>query len=79
MSDAGAARLDLSRSPNRHITFGVGARHCLGSQLARLELQVAPGTLVRRLDAIDLAADSVWKANVRTRGLEHLPIRSRAA
>jgi cytochrome P450 len=31
----------LDRSPNRHIGFGVGPHRCVGSHLARLELQVA--------------------------------------
>jgi cytochrome P450 len=31
----------LDRSPNRHIAFGVGPHRCVGSHLARLELQVA--------------------------------------
>ena len=32
-ADAGAVRLD--RSPNRHLTFGLGVHHCLGATIAR--------------------------------------------
>jgi cytochrome P450 len=32
--------LDFHRSDNRHITFGMGVHRCLGSHLARLEMQV---------------------------------------
>jgi cytochrome P450 len=72
-------RFDIGRTPNRHVTFGIGAHHCLGSQLARLELQVAISRLLARLDDIELAGEPIYRPNIRTRGLEQLPIRFRAA
>jgi cytochrome P450 len=36
-----ADTVDFDRAPNRHIAFGFGIHHCLGSHLARLELRVA--------------------------------------
>jgi cytochrome P450 len=39
---------DLSRSPNRHLAFGIGGHFCLGAQLARIELR-AVLTAVRDL------------------------------
>jgi len=42
-----ADRLDFSRSPNQHITFGAGPHSCLGQSLARTELRVAFGDTPR--------------------------------
>jgi cytochrome P450 len=35
------ARLELDRTPNRHLAFGYGMHHCLGASLARRELRMA--------------------------------------
>lgn len=36
-----ADEIDIERSPNPHLAFGVGPHRCLGSHLARMEMQVA--------------------------------------
>ena len=45
-------RLDLRRAPKAHVAFGAGAHHCLGAQLARMELQEAFGGLLTRLPGL---------------------------
>ncbi|MFC5661805.1 cytochrome P450 [Kitasatospora misakiensis] len=47
--------LDLDRGAPTHMTFGYGTHHCLGSHLARMELQVAVGTLLSRFPGLRLA------------------------
>ena len=46
-------RLDLSRSPNKHVAFGGGGiHHCLGAQLARRQLAATFRELLTRLPDI---------------------------
>ena len=47
-------RLDLDRPDNQPLTFAPGIHHCLGASVARLEGQLAIGTVVRRFPAIEL-------------------------
>jgi cytochrome P450 len=48
-------RLDLTRPARSHHAFGYGAHQCLGQSLARVELQVAYGSLYRRIPTLALA------------------------
>lgn len=69
--------LDFTRTSNPHLTFGHGIHHCLGAQLARVELQVAIGTLLRRFPTLHLAVplDEVpWKTGMLVRGPKALPV-----
>ena len=69
--------LDLTRSTNPHIGFGHGVHHCLGAPLARLELQVALGTLLRRFPELRFGVpqeDITWKAGMLVRGPSVLPV-----
>ena len=69
-------RLDLSRGENRHLSFGFGAHFCLGASLARLEGQIALGSIVARFPGVKLARDTVeWKPGIVLRGLASLAIR----
>ena len=73
--------LDLTRPGNRHVAFGHGPHYCLGAPLARLEGQVAIGTLLTRFPELALAATPdklAWKQTGSiVRGLVTLPVRLR--
>jgi len=71
-------RLDLTRTSVRHLGFGMGIHFCLGAQLARLEVDIALGTLLRRAPGLALAGEPVsYKDNRVMRGLARLPVRFR--
>ena len=69
--------LDLTRHPNPHIAFGFGPHFCLGAPLARLELNVMFGELLRRLPDIELADDQAlpFRSSNFIVGPEAMPVR----
>jgi cytochrome P450 len=71
-------RLDVGRQDNRHVAFGFGIHYCLGAPLARLEGQIAIGTLLRRFPRLALATDTPeWRESSTLRGLRTLPVSMR--
>ncbi|MGV9925828.1 cytochrome P450 [Nocardia rhamnosiphila] len=67
--------LDLTRQRNPHVAFGYGAHHCLGAQLARVELQVALEALLERFPSmrLSLPLDEIpWKSGLLVRGPKQL-------
>lgn len=49
--------VDIDRTPNRHMAFGMGAHRCLGSHHARVMFQVMIGEVLRRLPDYELAGE----------------------
>ena len=66
-------RLDLARSPNRHIAFGFGIHTCAGLNLARLEARVALGRFLERFPRYALDGAPTRGGRARFRGFLHLP------
>ncbi|MEU8252231.1 cytochrome P450 [Nonomuraea sp. NPDC048916] len=63
--------IDFTRAHNPHLTFGHGAHHCIGAQLARLELQESLRALLPRMPGLRLADGPegvTWKYGVIVRG-----------
>jgi cytochrome P450 len=71
--------LDLARAESRHLAFGHGIHHCLGAPLARMEGQLAIGSLLRRFPNLRLAVavdELHWGHGdgLVLRGLSELPV-----
>jgi cytochrome P450 len=70
-------QLDITREPNKHLSFGQGIHFCLGAPLARMEAQTAINTLLRRMPDLRLkgSSDSLhWRPSMILRGLDKLPV-----
>lgn len=71
------AVLNILRQEKQHLAFGKGIHYCLGAPLARLEGQVAIGTLLQRLPNLQLEGLSeqlTWIQSPILRGLTSLPV-----
>ncbi|MCZ0982752.1 cytochrome P450 [Streptomyces diastatochromogenes] len=69
--------LDWDRSARHHVAFGFGIHQCLGQNLARAELEIALGTLLRRLPGLQLAvpAEEIpFKPGDTIQGMLELPV-----
>jgi len=66
-------RLDILRSPNRHLAFGSGPHQCVGLHLGRLEGRIAIARFLKRYPSYELAGPAVRGGRVRFRGFLHLP------
>lgn len=70
--------LDLGRTPNRHLAFGMGIHYCLGAPLARMEGRLAINALLQRFPEIRLGVprDKLrWRKSVHVHSLRELPLR----
>jgi cytochrome P450 len=70
-------RVDVTRSAAAHLTFGYGARYCIGAPLARIELTAVFTQLAARFPGMRLAVDVNelrLRQNTLTGGLVELPV-----
>jgi cytochrome P450 len=62
-----AEQICPERPGNPHLTFGFGPHFCVGAAIARIELQIAIGSLARRFPGLALAApkDAIaWRTSL---------------
>jgi len=68
-------RFNLTRDPNRHLSFGLGIHYCLGAPLARMEGQIAIPALLRAFPNLRLTNEPLrWRRGLVLRGLERLRV-----
>lgn len=75
-----AQTVDFHRSPNRHIAFASGFHRCLGSTLARMELQIIMEEWTKRIPEFSVTSvDELEVVNVGVRTIFNLPLTFRKA
>jgi cytochrome P450 len=68
-------RFLIERGSSSHLAFGGGAHFCLGAHLARMEAQIAIGTLFRRFPGLQLESDELHWGHSMFRIQASLPAR----
>ena len=67
--------LELTRTENAHLTFGLGTHYCIGAPLARLEMQVALHSLLKKIPDFKLESENLeYGKGFVIRGLQSLRI-----
>jgi cytochrome P450 len=72
-----ADRLDVTRPPSRHLTFGHGVHQCLGQQLARMMLAAGLRGLLDRFPTLRLGVDAErirMRVDLSVYGVHELPV-----
>lgn len=65
--------LQLKRTnANRHMAFASGIHYCLGASLAKLETEIAVGSLIKRFAHIEIVGEPSWRDRLTIRGVNQL-------
>lgn len=65
----------ITRTPNRHLSFGVGNHFCLGANLARIETRLVIEELLPRIRSIELDGDIERVRSSFVNGIKKLPVK----
>jgi cytochrome P450 len=64
-----------SRTPNRHIGFGVGEHLCIGAALARLELRALFAEIMKGWGEVELTGAARRLHSILVHGVDYLPVK----
>jgi cytochrome P450 len=68
-------RLDITRTPNDHLAFGGGGPHfCLGSHVARVEIEAMFRQLLARLPDLQKIGETEWQSSTFISGPKHIRV-----
>jgi cytochrome P450 len=66
---------DITRKPNRHLSFSFGPHKCLGQHIAKMEMRALFEEMLPRLGSVELAGEPTLKVSNFVSGFKTLPIR----
>src|SRR5262249_32820304 len=67
---------DIRRNPNEHVGFGGGGpHHCLGANLARMEIRVLLEEMAKRMPRIELIDDPAMLRSNFMAGIKHMTVK----
>lgn len=67
--------LQLNRpNSSRHLAFSAGIHYCLGASLARLETEIAIGSLIKRFSSLEINGQPEWRDRLTIRGVSRLAL-----
>lgn len=62
------------KNPRRHLSFGYGIHHCMGSMLAEMQLRILWEELLPRFDWIEVSGQPIRTLSNFVRGFRRLPV-----
>ena len=66
--------MDITRSPNPHISFGGGIHFCIGAPLARLEMSIALPALIKHFPKLQLSSEPKRRSSFTLQGYERIEV-----
>ena len=69
---------DITRNPNPHLSFGIGEHFCLGTALARMQLQVIFQELLSAFPGISVTSPPVRTGSLPIDSIEEMEVKLRS-